>query len=129
MGPEKNPPGDIPDTQAFIKYAAPTGGYTLQVPEGWARQTSGTSVSFVDQLHGVSVTTAGQAAAPTVSSVSASQIPALKASSRAVEVMGVKSMHTKHGPAIFQFFVAEKGRGWLTTSVEKLRMNRRQTSS
>jgi len=27
VDPEKNPPGDIPDNQAFVKYASQTGGY------------------------------------------------------------------------------------------------------
>lgn len=36
---ETNPPGDIPDTQAFVDYSS-TAGYGVKVPEGWARTDS-----------------------------------------------------------------------------------------
>ena len=34
---EVNPPGDIPDNQAFVPYTSSSGGYTISMPEGWAR--------------------------------------------------------------------------------------------
>ncbi len=37
VAPEINPPGDIPDSQAFVRFTSPAGGYSLEVPEGWAR--------------------------------------------------------------------------------------------
>ena len=37
VAPEVSPAGDIPDTQAFVKYRSAAGGYELDVPEGWAR--------------------------------------------------------------------------------------------
>ena len=40
VAPEKNPPGDIPDTQVFVEYRSAGGGYQLEVPEGWARRGS-----------------------------------------------------------------------------------------
>ncbi len=43
---EKSPPGDIPDTQVFIDYASPE-GFTLKVPEGWARSDRPDGASFV----------------------------------------------------------------------------------
>src|ERR1700686_3306655 len=38
---------DIPDSQTFVSYSASPGGYSLDVPEGWARTTSGANVNFV----------------------------------------------------------------------------------
>jgi hypothetical protein len=29
--------GDIPDNQAFVRFADPTAGYTMKYPEGWAQ--------------------------------------------------------------------------------------------
>ncbi|MEA2574805.1 MAG: hypothetical protein QOH93_2103, partial [Chloroflexia bacterium] len=55
VAPETNPPGDIPDTQAFVKYASAVGGYELDVPEGWARTESGPNVSFVDKFDGAKI--------------------------------------------------------------------------
>src|SRR5262245_5381289 len=34
---EDNPPGDIPDNQAFVPYTSANGGYAISMPEGWAR--------------------------------------------------------------------------------------------
>ena len=51
--PEKNPPGDIPDTQVYVPYAAPGGGYVIKVPEGWSRRTSGAAVIFTANLNSV----------------------------------------------------------------------------
>ena len=63
IAPEKNPPGDIPDSQVFIAYAG--GGYALKVPEGWARTVTGPNVSFASKLDGVSVTLTPTATDPT----------------------------------------------------------------
>ena len=61
---ESNPAGDIPDTQVFVDYAA--GGYTVQVPEGWARIDSGSTTSFTDKYNSISIDTASSPSAPTV---------------------------------------------------------------
>ena len=37
-------PGDIPDTQAFVTFAGR--GYSVLVPEGWARTQHGSAVTF-----------------------------------------------------------------------------------
>jgi hypothetical protein len=39
-----NSAGDIPDTQAFVRYAGP--GYSVLVPEGWSRTQRGSAVTF-----------------------------------------------------------------------------------
>jgi len=66
LAPETSPAGDVPDNQVFVAYASPTGGYQLQVPEGWARTDQGTDVRFVSKLDGVqvAVTNATSAADP-----------------------------------------------------------------
>ena len=38
---EVSPPGDIPDNQAYVAYSPPGAGYSVKVPEGWARSTRG----------------------------------------------------------------------------------------
>src|SRR6267378_6725304 len=52
VAPEVNPPGDIPDTQAFVKYSNTAGAYQLEVPEGWARTENGADVTFVSKYDG-----------------------------------------------------------------------------
>ncbi|WP_246717523.1 hypothetical protein [Oricola nitratireducens] len=99
VAPEKNPPGDIPDTQVFIDYTSPE-GFTLKVPEGWARTDRADGASFVDKLDGVIVTVGNADAAPTPESIKADYLPAMEASVRAIKVESVKSVKMPAGPAI-----------------------------
>src|SRR4051794_21026165 len=50
-GAEVSPAGDIPDNQAFVAYRPPGAGYSVKVPEGWARSASGRAVAFTDKLN------------------------------------------------------------------------------
>jgi hypothetical protein len=96
---EKNPPGDIPDTQVFIDYTAP-GGFTMKVPEGWARSDHADGASFVDKLDGVVVSLAKAAAAPTLESAKADYVPKLESTGRAIRITAVKQVKLPAGPAI-----------------------------
>lgn len=97
--PEKNPPGDIPDTQVFIDYTSPQ-GFTMKVPEGWARSDRADGASFVDKLDGVVVSASKADAAPTVDSTRADYVPKLEAAGRAIRVTAVKQVKLPAGPAI-----------------------------
>jgi hypothetical protein len=78
---ESNPPGDIPDNQVYVAYRPAGGftGFTVKVPEGWARTGQGATTVFTDKLNTVRVTTATASAAPTVGSVTNTVVPQLKA--------------------------------------------------
>lgn len=52
---ETNPPGDIPDNQAFVTYTAADQSYTVKYPEGWARTDSGAAVVFSDKYNSMTV--------------------------------------------------------------------------
>jgi hypothetical protein len=52
---ESNPPGDIPDSQAFIVYVSRAEHYRIDAPEGWARSESHGDVTFADKFNGESV--------------------------------------------------------------------------
>jgi hypothetical protein len=97
---EKNPPGDIPDTQVFVKYVSPAGGYELQVPEGWARKTEGSNVTFTDKLDGLEVVVTKETAAPSTDSVTRNQVAVLRSAGRAVQVKGIKNVQCPGGAAI-----------------------------
>ncbi len=96
---EKNPPGDIPDSQVFIDYVSPK-GFALKVPEGWARTDFASGVSFVDKLDGVVATVAQADAAPTVDGVKATYIPDFEKMERAVKIGSVKQVKLPAGAAI-----------------------------
>lgn len=99
VAPEKNPPGDIPDTQAFIDYRSDL-GYELQVPEGWARSETADGVLFVDKLDGVAVVVTNEAKAPTVEWAKSTYIKTLEKSARAMTVTEVAIVPVKGGKAI-----------------------------
>ena len=64
---EVSPPGDIPDDQVFVSYSPPGAGYSVKVPEGWSRSSSGGAVTFTDKLNSVQLDSASAAKAPSVS--------------------------------------------------------------
>ncbi|MEM5474429.1 hypothetical protein WNZ14_22100 [Hoeflea sp. AS60] len=98
VAPEKNPPGDIPDTQVFVDYVSPA-GFTMKVPEGWARSDNADGVSFVDKLDGVIVTMSDASTAPTAASIITEYFPMLESHGRAVTIDGVKPVQLPAGSA------------------------------
>ncbi len=100
VAPEKNPPGDIPDTQVFVIYSSTAGGYKLEVPEGWARQTNDKNVSFIEKLDGVKVEISPETTAPTAATVKTKQVAKLEKSDRAVKVVDVKDVKLPGGSAV-----------------------------
>ena len=82
----------------FVTFTSPTGGYQLQVPEGWARTDSGADVRFVSKLDGVQVSVSSASAAPTAASAQAAQVADLQRSVRAVQVNKVQDVQLTGGP-------------------------------
>lgn len=101
---ESNPPGDIPDNLAFVNYANSAGGYTFTHPEGWARTEDGTSVTFTDKLNGVDVRSAKATTAPTVASAKRSDVPRLKKSETAFELVTVEKASLPAGKGVHIVF-------------------------
>lgn len=123
VAPETNPVGDIPDTQAFVKYTSGQGGYELDVPEGWARSESGMDVSFADKLDGVKVIITDTTSTPTLSSVQAAWIPALQKSVRAVQVGGVKEVALPGGKAMLVDYTSNSEPNVVTGKQSRLENN------
>ena len=99
IAPETNPPGDIPDTQAFVTYTSAK-GFHLEVPEGWARSENGQTVHFADKYGSVGVQPGTAKNAPTVASVQQTQIAALMALNQAVEVSDTQAVQLPGGQAV-----------------------------
>jgi hypothetical protein len=72
---EVSPPGDIPDNQVFVAYSPLGGGYTVKVPEGWARTQRAAATTFTDKLNSV-----------TMESLPADRIPAPPTGARVTTV-------------------------------------------
>ncbi len=96
---EVSPPGDIPDNQAFVSFSSPA-GFTIKVPEGWARKESGTTISFSDKYNHVTLQQ-GDAARPVDEAFAkASLVPDLQKNGRAVSDVKIKTATFKWGSVV-----------------------------
>jgi hypothetical protein len=104
---EVSPPGDIPDDQAFVTFTDDSGAYSLEVPEGWARQASGTTTTFTDKLNSISTDLSPSAAVPTVDSVNAVDVPALASSQANFILTKVEAFNRPGGNGILITYLAD----------------------
>jgi hypothetical protein len=61
---ETSPPGDIPDNQAFVRFAPSGSHFEVKVPEGWARRSPGAATTFTDKLNSITMSEQRAVAAP-----------------------------------------------------------------
>jgi hypothetical protein len=98
--PEVVAPGDIPDTQAFVPFIVATDGYSLKVPEGWARSTNGSTTTFTDHYNTINATATSAPVAPTAASVQATEVTALRRDVPNFELLKVETVNRTAGPAV-----------------------------
>jgi hypothetical protein len=103
---ESPPPGDIPDTTAYVAYRPASGQYEVQVPEGWARTVSSTGVSFTDKLNSITIQTV-RAAAPTVASARIAEVPQIQGSVHAFSLAGLSTVSRSAGTAVLIRYSAD----------------------
>lgn len=97
---EKNPPGDIPDNVAFVRYSNASGRYSFTHPEGWAETTTGSTVTYTDKLNGVQVQRGKLTTTPTTDSAKQQDVPALKSSQAAFELRAVTAATVPGGTGV-----------------------------
>ena len=106
-GPEVNPAGDIPDSQVFVPYTLPSGAFTVDVPQGWARSVSGGAVTFTDHFNSVRLETAPASAAPTVASARSSELPAIRQLTPHMTSEAVSTVSRAAGTAVLITYQAD----------------------
>jgi hypothetical protein len=121
---EINPSGDIPDNQVFVSYNSDAGGYSLDVPEGWARKESGPNVSFVEKLDSITVEVISSSTAPTVDSVTATELPGLAGQVEAFEKVEVKAVDLPAGKAVRIRYRADSAPDSVTGKKVRLEIDR-----
>ena len=104
--PDATPPGDIPDTQVYVPYSPPGGGYSVKVPEGWSRSTSGAAVVFTDNLNSIRLESVPASKAPTVASAKQSLVPQLSHSVNGFSAPKVSTVSRTAGPAVLITYFA-----------------------
>ena len=99
VAPEINPPGDIPDDQVFITYKSPQ-GFSMKVPEGWARSDTATGAAFADKYGRIDMAKTAVKTVPIEASVKSGEVAALKADGHAVDVKTVRTMKLPAGKTV-----------------------------
>ena len=98
---EISPAGDIPDNQAFVAYSPPGSGYSLKVPEGWARTTSSNGVtSFTDKLNAIQVQSMPAQVALTARDARSTELPTLAKRVKGFKVGTVSTVTRSAGHAV-----------------------------
>lgn len=102
VAPEVNPPGDIPDSQAFVSYTNSVGGYKLDIPEGWARTENASAATFANKFDGVKIDvgTAPASSVPNAASVRANEAKRIQSQGRAVTITNVSDVNLPGGKAV-----------------------------
>lgn len=114
---ESNPPGDIPDNQAFVPFRVSGTSVSVKVPEGWARTGTGKDVTFTDKLNSIRVEVTSAAPAPTVQSVKSTDVPALSASVPKFTLDKVTMATRKAGPVVLTTYQADSAPNEVTGKV------------
>lgn len=117
--PEKSPSGDIPDNQAYVAYTPPRGGYSVKVPEGWARQASGGAVTFTDKLNSIRMETTPAQGPLSVAQARSREIPQLSKSVKGFKNAKVSAVTRSAGRATRITYLAESPADPVTGKVRR----------
>lgn len=96
---ERNPPGDIPDSQVFVTYESPL-GFSIKVPEGWARSERPSGVRYIDKFGIIEISIKDAAERATAKTARDREGARLKAQGHAVDIAGVHDVKLPAGPAV-----------------------------
>jgi hypothetical protein len=98
-GGDAAPPGDIPDSQAYVVFTAQSGRYQIEFAEGWARKDSATGVTFTDKFNSERVELVPAKDSPTTASAQA-ELATLRRSIPCFANASVSQVTRKSGTAI-----------------------------
>jgi len=99
---EVSPAGDIPDNQAFVRYAVPGAGFSVKVPEGWSRSggSGGAAVVFTDKLNAIRLQAQPARQALTTAQARSRELPKLASSVPGLRAGTVSVVRRQGGPAV-----------------------------
>lgn len=121
---EVNDPGDIPDNQVFVSYSPPGGGYSVKVPEGWARSQDGSAVTFTDKFNSIRMESKPAPAQPTADSAKNDEVPQIEAANKAVTAAKVTGVTRKAGPAVRITYEADSAPNDVTGTSRRIAVER-----
>ena len=121
---ETLPPGDIPDTIAYVPYTSRALGLTVSTPEGWSRTVTAGAVSFTDKLNRVRVFTAPAPRAPTPVSVRGGELPGIGRSVKSFALQSITTVARSSGPAVRIAYLGDSAPDPVTGKVGTLAFER-----
>lgn len=75
-------------------------GFTVSVPQGWARSSAGSATVFTDKFNSVRLDSQAEPAAPDAASATAREVPALQAATPGFVLGKVTTVTRPAGPAV-----------------------------
>lgn len=97
---ESLPPGDIPDTIAYVPYAVPGAGLNVSTPEGWSRTNAPGTVTWTSNLNTIQLFTLPAKAPVTVASAQRTEVPKISTSVKTFKLQSVTAISRAAGPAV-----------------------------
>jgi hypothetical protein len=122
VAPEKNPPGDIPDSQVFVAYVSPA-GFALQVPEGWARTERSDGTRFADKYDSVDVSISSAGSAPTPATARETEAASLLRNGHAVKISAIRNVKLPAGSAVLIVYTSNSEPNTVTNRQIRLENN------
>jgi hypothetical protein len=104
---ETTPPGDIPDSTAFVPFTLPAGGFSVKVPEGWGRTGSGRKVTFTSNLNSVTIERRTAGGPVTMSTVKKTDVPALRTAQHGFKLQSITTVRRSGGTAVRIRYLAQ----------------------
>jgi hypothetical protein len=104
---ETNPPGDIPDNQAFVVYTAADGSYSIKYPEGWARTESGADINFTDKYNSLTLSPHNGFYQPTESYARTVELPQIASSTAGFSAGKVGTVQRPAGSVVLITYQAD----------------------
>jgi hypothetical protein len=105
--PDSAAVGDIPDSQVFVVYTPAAGGFSVKIPEGWARTEAGGAETFTDKFNSVRIETSMTAVPPTPESARRDEVPTLERAGAGFHLANVTSVNRTGGPAVLVTYQAD----------------------
>jgi hypothetical protein len=97
---ESNPPGDIPDNQAFVVYTAADHSFAMKYPEGWARTDSGSNVTFSDKFNSITMVPREGFYQPTEDFARTVELPEIAAGTPGFAPGNISTVQRSAGPVV-----------------------------
>ena len=96
---EVSPPGDIPDSQAFVVFKSPI-GFSIKVPEGWSRKDGKDGTDFSDKYNQISLIYGASDMTVDLAYAKSSLAPELEKNGHAVQITKIDEVALKPGKTI-----------------------------